>query len=495
MSSSVQRAELYLPGGVQERKGAQMSKQHSWRLYRLALILNDALGIIAGFRLAYFVRFELALPFFITDVIPTTPFYLVLVLVLIPLWLAIFATSGVYQQRNLLGGTREYERVFRATTVGMMVVVVAGFLAPDFVIARGWLLLAWLLTFLLTAGGRFWFRRLIYSMRRRGYFLRPTIIVGNNEEGRLVAEQLRLWRTSGLDVIGAVGSLGAGGDDLPVLGELADLEDLVDRYNVGELVLATSALSREQMLQIFEKFGMAERPNLRMSSGLFEIVTTSLDVHDIGFVPLVSINKVRLTGTDRAMKFLLDYALAVPGLILISPFLLMIAVLVRLDSTGPVIHRRRVMGVNGRQFDAYKFRTMQLNGDELLADRPELRDELAMNHKLKDDPRVTRIGRVLRRFSLDELPQLFNVLKREMSLVGPRMIAPDELAKYEKWGLNLLTLPPGITGLWQVSGRSDVSYEDRVRLDMHYVRNWSLWLDLQLLVQTVPAVFRARGAY
>jgi lipopolysaccharide/colanic/teichoic acid biosynthesis glycosyltransferase len=153
------------------------------------------------------------------------------------------------------------------------------------------------------------------------------------------------------------------------------------------------------------------------------------------------------------------------------------------------------MGVNGRQFDAYKFRTMHVNGDDMLAGRPELRDELARNHKLKNDPRITRIGRLLRRASLDELPQLFNVVRREMSLVGPRMISPAEMEKYHRWGINLLTVKPGITGLWQVSGRSEISYEERVQLDMYYIRNWSLWQDLQLLWQTIPAVIRGTGAY
>jgi lipopolysaccharide/colanic/teichoic acid biosynthesis glycosyltransferase len=153
------------------------------------------------------------------------------------------------------------------------------------------------------------------------------------------------------------------------------------------------------------------------------------------------------------------------------------------------------MGVNGRQFDAFKFRTMRINGDEILAARPELKAELARTHKLRDDPRITRVGRLLRKFSLDELPQLLNVLKREMSLVGPRMISPAEMEKYNHWGINLLTVKPGITGLWQVSGRSDVSYEERVRLDMHYIRNWTIWLDLQILLQTIPVVVNGRGAY
>jgi lipopolysaccharide/colanic/teichoic acid biosynthesis glycosyltransferase len=153
------------------------------------------------------------------------------------------------------------------------------------------------------------------------------------------------------------------------------------------------------------------------------------------------------------------------------------------------------MGINGRQFYALKFRTMHVNGDEIMEKYPALKEELARTHKLKDDPRVTKIGAFLRKYSLDELPQLFNVITREMSLVGPRMISPEEVAMYKQFDMNLLTVHPGITGLWQVSGRSDISYDERVRLDMYYVRNWSIWLDLQLLFQTIPAVLKGRGAY
>jgi lipopolysaccharide/colanic/teichoic acid biosynthesis glycosyltransferase len=207
------------------------------------------------------------------------------------------------------------------------------------------------------------------------------------------------------------------------------------------------------------------------------------------------VNKVRLTGSDTIMKLVLDYVMAIGSLLVLSPFLAMAAIMVKRSSPGPIVHKRLVMGLNGKQFHAYKFRTMVTNGDEVLAQHPELKEELARNHKLKDDPRVTRIGAFLRKFSLDELPQLFNVLKREMSLVGPRMISPEEVSMYKQFDMNLLTVLPGMTGVWQVSGRSDVSYEERVRLDMYYIRNWSIWLDLQILFQTIPAVIKRRGAY
>jgi lipopolysaccharide/colanic/teichoic acid biosynthesis glycosyltransferase len=230
-----------------------------------------------------------------------------------------------------------------------------------------------------------------------------------------------------------------------------------------------------------------------MSSGLYEVLTTGLTINEFAYVPLVYVNKVRLAGTDTALKFILDYLGAVVALIMLSPVLLLIAVCVKISSPGPVLHKRLVMGLNGKQFHALKFRTMVTNGDEILDQHPELKRELDTNYKLKDDPRVTRIGAFLRRYSLDELPQLLNVLRRD--IVGPRMIAPEEAPMYKQFVMNLMTVLPGITGLWQISGRSDISYEERVRLDMYYVRNWSIWLDLQLIFQTIPVVLSARGAY
>ena len=274
------------------------------------------------------------------------------------------------------------------------------------------------------------------------------------------------------------------------------LGEIIEQYRVGEVILASSAFSsRDYLLEIFRRYGVTNDVTIRMSSGLYEILTTSLTVNEFAYVPLVYVNKVRLTGIDNIVKFVLDYGLAIASLIILSPLLLLIAILVKVSSPGPVLHKRLVMGLNGKRFHALKFRTMVTNGDEILEQHSELKEELATNHKLKNDPRITSIGAFLRKYSLDELPQLFNVLKRDMSLVGPRMISPEEAPRYKQFDMNLLTVLPGITGLWQVSGRSDISYEERVRLDMYYVRNWSIWLDLQLLFQTIPAVLRAKGAY
>jgi exopolysaccharide biosynthesis polyprenyl glycosylphosphotransferase len=380
-----------------------------------------------------------------------------------------------------------------------LLIVIAGFLGPTLLISRGWLIMTWGVTFLFVALARFLLRRVVYSLRKHGYFLTQAVIVGANQEGRWLAEQLLRWETSGLHLVGFVDKKTPTFPlfhDLVCLGSVDNLGEIIERYHVGEVILASSAFTtRDYLLDIFREYGMSDKVNIRMSSGLYEILATGLTVNEFAYVPLVYVNKVRLTGTDNFVKSILDYLLAIISLILLSPFLTLIAIWVKLSSSGSIFHKRLVMGLNGKQFYALKFRTMLPNGDEILDRYPELKKELARNHKLKNDPRVTKVGAFLRKYSLDELPQLFNVLKRDMSLVGPRMISPEEVAMYNQFDMNLLTVLPGITGLWQVSGRSDISYEERVRLDMYYVRNWSIWLDLQLLFQTIPAVLKGHGAY
>ena len=471
-----------------------------WRLYITGLIISDAVMTFLAFWLAYYLRFEWFVQYFNSPAMVSFKQYRLVLFTTPLLWLVIFVGNGLYVKENLLGGTREYARVLRSASAGFLVIVLAGFLEPTLIIARGWLLLTWGISFLFVVGARFGLRRYVYSLRKRGYFLTPAIIVGANEEGRWLAEQLLRWETSGLHIVGFVDKkepiTSALYHGLPCLGSVENMDEVIERFKIGEVILASSAFStRDYLLDIFRTYGVSEKVNIRMSSGLYEILTTGLTVNEFAYVPLVYVNKVRLDRVDNVLKFLLDYLLAIVSLVILAPFLVLIGFCIKMSSPGPVVHRRLVMGLNGKQFYALKFRTMVINGDEVLDQHPELREELAINHKLKNDPRVTRIGAFLRRYSLDELPQLFNVLRREMSMVGPRMISPEEAPMYKQFVMNLLTVLPGITGLWQVSGRSDISYEERVRLDMVYVRNWSIWLDLQLLFQTMPAVIRAKGAY
>lgn len=452
-----------------------------------------------AFLLAGWVRYYLPLSFFNLEARPTIPSVTVLLVGVVPLWLLVYATQGLYRRRSLLSAPREYAAVFRAAGIGMLAIIILGFMQPVSTPARGWVLLAWLFTTVFVTAGRLLLRQILYRLRRRGYFLSPALIVGANTEAQSLAGQLIQTHTSGLAVIGFVCDETAPGTsvykEFPVLGTLAEMNDLVKHFQVEELILTSSALTQDDMLRVFKEFGMRPDVNLRLSSGLFEILTTGMEVSEIASVPLMRANQARLTGIDAVLKTILDLILAVGLIVVFAPVLLLIAIAIRLDSPGPVIYRRCVIGLNGRPFDAFKFRTMYVDGDDILATNGHLNEELESNHKLKEDPRVTPLGRLLRKHSLDEIPQFYNVLRREMSIVGPRMITPDERTMYEQWDMNLLTVLPGITGLWQVSGRSDVSYAERVRLDMHYIRNWSLWLDIQILLRTVGVVISGKGAY
>ncbi|MEJ5313075.1 MAG: sugar transferase [Anaerolinea sp.] len=478
---------------------ATPQQKHQWRALTIALVILDAISIASGFLVAYLIRFETNLPiFFSVEESVSLRFYLFLGIVLLPLWLGIFALHGLYSRPNLLGGTKEYSLLFNATTISMFLIITANFLIPDFILARGWLLLTWIFVFLFSFLTRFLFRRAIYFLRRKGMFISNAIIVGTNAEAQLLANQFDPPNSSGLRVVGHIDCPSSSSRAIPnesILGDLNDIEKIVHEKNVEEIIITSSAVNAQDIVSLFKLFGIAEGVNLRLSSGVYEIITTGLQVQEIASVPLVKVNKIRLTGWDQVLKKALDLGLSLLLLPLILPIGAIIALWIALDSRGPVFHRRRVMGVNGRTFDAFKFRTMYVNGDAILDAYPELKAQLAREHKLKDDPRVTRAGRFLRKTSLDELPQIINVIKGEMSLVGPRMISPEEMEKYQEHGMNLLTVKPGITGLWQVSGRSDVSYDQRVQMDMYYIRNWSIWLDLQILFRTIPAVLSRKGAY
>lgn len=478
------------------------NKQHirQWKLLTVSMMLLDLVMVSAGFVVAYIIRFSVRLPIFYSgEQGPTLSFYLRLGALLVPLCIGLYAIAGLYSRQNILGGTREYSLIFNTTTLAMFLVIAVNFLVPEFILARGWLLLTWFFVFFFVAFGRFWLRRLVYNFRSKGLFLAPALIVGANEESRLLAEQFRNQRASGLNVVGFVSDNVAVGTELVqnvrVLGDMQELVDLSQAYNVEEVIVTASAVSSEEIVEIFKLFGMAEGVTLRLSSGLYELITTGLEVQELASVPLVKVNRIRMTGIDQALKFIMDYSLSIFAMVFVIPLSVLVGLFIKLDSRGPVYYRRRVMGMNGQTFDAFKFRTMRVDGDAILEAHPELKEELAREYKLKDDPRITRMGKVLRKTSIDELPQLFNVLLGQMSLVGPRMISPEEMEKYQQLGMNLLTVKPGITGLWQVSGRSDVSYEERIRMDMYYIRNWSIWMDIQIILRTVPALLNHRGAY
>jgi exopolysaccharide biosynthesis polyprenyl glycosylphosphotransferase len=238
--------------------------------------------------------------------------------------------------------------------------------------------------------------------------------------------------------------------------------------------------------------GLHRHVQVKMLPELGELLPGRFEVHDlggrryIGFAPVAAVSWPK-----RALDLLITGG----GVLAISPLLLAVAVAIKLDSTGPVFYRQERVGKDGRHFWIYKFRSMVIDADRRLAALLDKNEASGPLFKMKEDPRITRVGSFLRRWSLDELPQLLNVLRGEMSLVGPRPPLPSEVAQYEDWQLGRLRAIPGLTGLWQVSGRSEVPFHDMVRLDLHYIRNWSLSLDLEIMLRTIPAVLSNRGAY
>jgi exopolysaccharide biosynthesis polyprenyl glycosylphosphotransferase len=464
----------------------------------LALVGLDTVGLLAAFALAYVARFKTGLPLLETPPYSGS-FYSSIAFWAVPAWVGLLAVYGLYERRYLFAGLPEYMRIANACTAGVLVLVLTSFLDKGLLISRGWLVLTWLVGIVVVVTLRFAARRGLRLVRARGMLTTPTLIVGTNEEAVALAEQFLADPGSGVRVLGFVDAgppfakqaLGV----RQVLGNLDSLRDIVHHWGVREVVVATTAVSRDELLELYRSVGQDEDVSLRLSSGLFEILTTGVQVEEISRVPLMTPHRTRITGADALVKTVVDYLGAGLALVLFSPMMLVLGLLVRLDSPGPVFHRRRVLGVSGKPFHALKFRTMVVDADDVLARDATLHATYQAGYKLKDDPRITRVGRVLRKTSLDELPQLVNVLRGEMSLVGPRMIAPDEAARYGKWQLNLLTVKPGITGPWQVEGRGDLPYDQRVRLSMQYIRNHSLWLDLAILLRTVVIVLRGKGAY
>jgi exopolysaccharide biosynthesis polyprenyl glycosylphosphotransferase len=272
---------------------------------------------------------------------------------------------------------------------------------------------------------------------------------------------------------------------------VSQLEALVQAYAVDELVIALPAHRREQVAKLLAR-GFRRHVRVKLLPDFGDLPSARFELHElagrryIGFVPVAGVSWAK-----RA----LDLALVGLGLVLLSPVLGIITLAIKLDSTGPVFYKQTRVGKEGRPFQMLKFRSMVVDAERRLEALRQHNEASGPLFKMRRDPRVTRVGRILRRWSLDELPQLINVIRGEMSLVGPRPPIPSEVEKYEDWQRSRLHAVPGLTGLWQVSGRSDVPFHDMVRLDLHYIRNWSISLDIEILLRTIPAVITNRGAY
>jgi exopolysaccharide biosynthesis polyprenyl glycosylphosphotransferase len=283
-------------------------------------------------------------------------------------------------------------------------------------------------------------------------------------------------------------------EGLPVLGTLTDIRTAVDAAGADCVFVASSSIRIEDVSWLARML-RPEDVEVRFSTNLPELLISRLSLQPIAKIPSLSVRPARLTGTQRILKRATDVVTSGALLLLSAPLWLLIAVSLKMTSPGPVLFRQERIGMRGRPFVVLKFRTMVAGAEHRLDEVRHLNEASGPLFKIRRDPRVTKLGRTLRRYSLDELPQLFNVLRGDMSLVGPRPPLRDEVSAYERWHFARLEVRPGMTGLGQVTGRSDRSFEDMVRLDVFYIENWSLAYDLIILAKTIPAVIRGRGAY
>ena len=413
------------------------------------------------------------------------------------LWLLACASVRSYELRFLGTGSEEFRRVFDAGVRLLAFTAVVSFalrLEP----ARTYVLLALPLTVLLTLLGRYATRQLLHSRRAEGECLHNVVVVGRERSCAELIRQLRQGTHAGFRVVGACidRPQGPAVEGIPVVGTSETIVDALvatgaDTVAVGAWSDLTQADLRRLSWQL-EGSGVA----LVVAPSLTDIAGPRIHIRPVSGLPLLHIEEPEFSGGRRLLKSTVDRTCALTALILLLPLLLALVAAVRVSSPGAALFRQQRVGADGTTFTMFKLRTMYVDAEERLSDlaaRNESADGLLF--KMRDDPRVTSLGRWLRRTSLDELPQLLNIVRGDMSVVGPRPPLVSEVEQYATDVRRRLLVKPGLTGLWQISGRSDLSWDESVRLDLHYVENWSLALDLMIVWKTAFAVLGKRGAY
>lgn len=448
----------------------------------LGLAATDFLCIVAALLASYVVSYGLSNP---------NPIY-VAPLAAALLWTPIFYCFGLYSIQHL-SASEEFRRIIGACSFGLLLVVLLSYwaeagLSQAFVASS----LTLALTFEL-AGRRVW-RLAVGRLRGSGRLTLRTLVVGTNDEAHRLSEILKR-RGLGFAPIGYVGSpgLSPSPNGLPTIGDVDSLADLIRQHEAECLFVASTGVGSEDMLKVVQA-ARQTGAEVRVSANLPEILTTRLSVQTVANdLMAITLRPVRLTRIQEALKRSFDVAFASLGLILSSPVILVAAVAIGLTSRGPVLFRQQRVTKGGREFTVFKFRTMTHDGDSLLPE--DAPDKTAAFFKVEDDPRLTKVGGVLRKLSIDELPQLLNVVKGDMSLVGPRPLPVEQVNANPELLTPRHEVLTGVTGWWQVNGRSDLSAEEAVRLDLFYIENWALSLDLFIILKTVGVLLRRRGAY
>ncbi len=457
----------------------------------------DFLLINAAFWLAYIVRYEFRFPITVAEAnyVRYTEYIPISLLLSVGL-LAIYRIEGIYNYVRGRTWLEEMYGLLTATFTGIVILVfIFFFFRPQFY-SRLIYLYAGILIVLFLTSVRVVIRMVLGSLRKRGIGVDRALIVGGGEIGRAIMRNVLAQPDLGYRIMGFL-------DDDPgkttigtfrLLGSTDALPRLLSENAIDEVIITLPWHARGKIVRIMEH---AERAGARVKivPDLFQLSLSKIAVDAVGGIPLIGVKDAAISGGALSIKRVMDVIIALLlFLVLLMPTAI-IALIIKLSSPGPVIFEQQRVGRGGKLFTAYKFRTMRVGADEEKELLLHLNEASGPLFKIRNDPRMTRVGKWLRRTSLDELPQLFNVLRGEMSLVGPRPPLPNEVALYEEWHKRRLDVAPGVTGLWQVSGRSELTFDEMVMLDLYYIENWSPWLDMWILLKTIPALLTARGAY
>ncbi|HVF31387.1 MAG TPA: sugar transferase [Acidimicrobiales bacterium] len=425
--------------------------------------------------------------------------YRFLAVVFVAMWLLALAIGGSYDERVLGNGSDEYRRVLDATLRLLAVVAVISF-AARLGVARDFVAALLPSAFVLTFVGRHRLRKWVHGQRAKGRYTSSVVVVGSLEHATDLVRHLQRSPFAGFSVFGvcvpgAADQLRVDGATFPVLGTPADAERIVQRMHADCVAIADVACLPSGALRRIAWSLEGSGVDLIVVPALTDVAGPRIATRPVAGLPLLHVEEPVFSGAGRVFKETYERIAAGVAIILLLPFLLMVAMTVRATSHGPAFYRQTRVGKHGEHFVIWKFRTMRNRADEERLELEHLNEHQGPLFKIRADPRLTPVGRWLRRFSIDELPQLLHVVSGKMSLVGPRPPLPSEVAQYDLPTSRRLLVKPGLTGLWQVSGRSDLAWDESVRLDLYYVENWSPALDFVILWKTLAAVMAGRGAY
>jgi exopolysaccharide biosynthesis polyprenyl glycosylphosphotransferase len=491
---------LTFPSAAEGRRTAARSRRRAITVGVLvvsdvvAIFLSEALATaVSGFPPAAVVRAAFA------TIPPALGAYAQLI-VLPVLWFAFMAVERLYDPDRLEWGSGQMSRTLRALTSGVVVFVIGVYMLALNPVPRLWVIVAWVAAVALVVGGRLVVRDWLVRLRDLEVLRRPTLIVGSNQEAADITRGLSRPGT-GLTPVGYVSSalkdqlsLDYQPQTVPNLGSPREIAEVVRGQGIDTVVIVGSAFDYEILDRIIGDLRGTD-VSIRVATGLSNVLSSRVLIGQASGIPLITVKSVALNRRQLTTKRAFDLSLSLLAVLVLSPVWLALIAAIKLTSRGPIFYRQERVGESGEPFLMYKFRSMVADADDLLGRLRKDNEADGPLFKMKDDPRITPIGRFMRQFSLDELPQVINVLRCEMSIVGPRPPLPDEAAVYPKKACKRLEVLPGLTGLWQVSGRSDLSFDEMIELDLFYIDNWSVMFDLSVIARTIPAVLSRRGAY